>query len=165
MDRAATAAGDAVNIQSISGCTVLDSDARLDVECATCGEPIGFKSYVRYRPGALGYRYHLGAAEQTYHADCAPVRPLDSVPGTVTHVLRRGRASEMFAQRLRKERRSRDWSAARLADEVTKLGGRISRGTIAKLESNTRGSRGVTLDEALLLSTALDVPLTFMVGS
>lgn len=71
-------------------------------------------------------------------------------------------AGQIFANRLKAIRLRREWSANDLAIEVRRLGGTISRGTIAKLETGTRGSRGVTLDEAIELAVALNVPLPLM---
>lgn len=48
-------------------------------------------------------------------------------------------------------------SAQQLSDECSRLGVSLSRGTIAKLESGTRGF--VTADELLVLAAALDVPV------
>lgn len=68
--------------------------------------------------------------------------------------------SAVFARRLADERHRKRWTSQRLAEEVKKLGGTISRGTIAKLESRNRPS--VTLDEAVVLAVALDVPLPLL---
>jgi transcriptional regulator with XRE-family HTH domain len=68
--------------------------------------------------------------------------------------------SAVFAQRLAAERKRKKWTAQRLSEETKALGGHLSRGTIAKLESRDRPS--VTLDEAVLLAVALDVPLPLM---
>lgn len=51
-------------------------------------------------------------------------------------------------------------TAQQLAEKVSEVGGHISRGTIAKIESRARPS--VTLDEAVLLAVALNVPLPLL---
>jgi transcriptional regulator with XRE-family HTH domain len=70
--------------------------------------------------------------------------------------------NQVFVRRMKLERLRRGWSVQQLADKVREVGGDISRGTIAKIETDTRGSRGVTLDEAVVIAVALRVPLTLL---
>jgi transcriptional regulator with XRE-family HTH domain len=70
--------------------------------------------------------------------------------------------SAVFAANLKRERKSAGYTAAALADELGAIGADISRSAIAQIESGRRGTRGVTLDEALAISAALGVPLTAM---
>jgi transcriptional regulator with XRE-family HTH domain len=62
--------------------------------------------------------------------------------------------SKRFGTQMAIARSSKRLSARQLEDRVKEIGGSISRGTIAKIES---GGREVTLDEVLVLSAALDV--------
>lgn len=61
--------------------------------------------------------------------------------------------SKRFGTQMAIARSSKRLSARQLEERVKKIGGSISRGTIAKIES---GVREVTLDEVLVLSAALD---------
>lgn len=72
--------------------------------------------------------------------------------------------SETFATRLREARQRRRWSQAELAQRVTALGHRLDKATIAKieragLEERTAKARRVTIEDAVALAAALDVPL------
>lgn len=72
----------------------------------------------------------------------------DTTPASPTETLRR---------RIKEVRRSRGMSAQALADAVQGLGGTLDRAAISKIEVDRRG---VSLDEAVLLSAALDVDLS-----
>jgi hypothetical protein len=66
------------------------------------------------------------------------------------------RPSEVIPQQLRRWRKIRGgMSVKQLADRVEALGGDLSRVTITKIEN---GWRGISVDEALLLAAALNVP-------
>ena len=69
--------------------------------------------------------------------------------------------SQVFADNLKVLRGRRGWTAQDLAAAVARRGGKISRATIAKIESGVRVA-GVTLDEAVLLAVALEVPLPLL---
>src|SRR3954447_4286750 len=72
--------------------------------------------------------------------------------------------SEVVAQRLRQLRRSRGWSAQRLAEECARLGApHLSASGIANIETGRKGQtskrrRGVTIEELLVFSYALNAP-------
>lgn len=72
--------------------------------------------------------------------------------------------TELFARRLRELRKRRDWSARQLADRIAELdpGSKLTRGTLAKIES---GSRGVWLDEVFVIAAALGVAPRWLTGS
>jgi transcriptional regulator with XRE-family HTH domain len=63
---------------------------------------------------------------------------------------------EMFIKRLVNERSRRDWSQAELSRRVTALGHKLDKDAMSKIE---KGSRRVTLADAVALAAALDVPL------
>jgi transcriptional regulator with XRE-family HTH domain len=66
------------------------------------------------------------------------------------------RASEILAAQLPVWRERRNGlSAQQLADRIADLGGKLGRVAISEIEN---GRRGVSLDEALLLAAALNVP-------
>lgn len=65
------------------------------------------------------------------------------------------RPSEVLAEQVRAWRDRRGLSARQLAERIADLGGSMDRVAIASLEV---GRRGVSLDEALLLAVALNVP-------
>lgn len=67
--------------------------------------------------------------------------------------------SENFTRRLREARTRRGWSQAELAKRVTALGHALDKTALTKLEG---GNRKVTLDDAVALAAALDVPLLAM---
>lgn len=72
--------------------------------------------------------------------------------------------SQVLAERLARLRGRRGWSARQLAERLEELGYPLSRVTIAKIENR---QRGVSLDDAVALAAALDVPpacLIFPVG-
>lgn len=67
---------------------------------------------------------------------------------------------QVFGERLGAIRRRREgWTQAYLAERVSDFGETIDRGTIAKIET---GRRGVSLNEALVLSAALGVSPIFL---
>lgn len=72
--------------------------------------------------------------------------------------------SEVVAQRLRQLRRSRGWSAQRLADECVRLGApHLSASVIANIETGRRDTAGrrrrdVTVEELLVFAYALNAP-------
>jgi transcriptional regulator with XRE-family HTH domain len=61
----------------------------------------------------------------------------------------------VLRRRVREFRERRGWNQTQLAEEVTKLGTTMHQTTIAKIENQ---SRDVTINEALLLAAALNVP-------
>src|SRR5919106_7003649 len=63
---------------------------------------------------------------------------------------------EIFARCLQDERKRRGWSQAELSRRVSALGHELKKDAMSKIEG---GSRGVTLDDAVALAAALDVPL------
>lgn len=63
-------------------------------------------------------------------------------------------ADGLFGARLKAARRRKGWPARELHEHVARLGGSLSRGTIAKIEN---GLREVSLGEAFLLAAALGV--------
>ncbi|MGI8615292.1 MAG: helix-turn-helix domain-containing protein [Actinomycetota bacterium] len=65
------------------------------------------------------------------------------------------RPSQIVAEQVSRWRTRRRLTVEQLAERVTALGGRMGRVTLTKLEN---GGRGVSLDEALLLAAALNVP-------
>lgn len=65
------------------------------------------------------------------------------------------RPSEVLAEQVKEWRRRRNLSAQQLADRIAELGGTLDRVAVSKLEN---GQRGVSLDEALMLADALNVP-------
>lgn len=72
--------------------------------------------------------------------------------------------SEVVAQRLRQLRRSRGWSAQRLAEECDRLGApHLSASVIANIETGRKDTAGkrrrdVTVEELLIFSYALNAP-------
>jgi transcriptional regulator with XRE-family HTH domain len=62
--------------------------------------------------------------------------------------------SEVFRVRLREVRRLKLWTQQRLADELEPLGVRLDASAITRIE---RGTRGVTLDDAIAIAAALGV--------
>ncbi|MGV9881709.1 helix-turn-helix transcriptional regulator [Streptomyces sp. NPDC003006] len=62
------------------------------------------------------------------------------------------------AERIRMEREARDWSTARLAEEMTKAGHPINQSAIWRIESG-KPRRRVNLDEALGFCKVFDLPL------
>jgi transcriptional regulator with XRE-family HTH domain len=66
------------------------------------------------------------------------------------------RPSENFTRRLREARTRRGWTQAELAKRVTALGHSLDKTAVTKLEG---GNRKVTLDDAVALAAALDVPV------
>jgi transcriptional regulator with XRE-family HTH domain len=72
--------------------------------------------------------------------------------------------TELFARRLRELRKRRDWSARQLAERVAELdpGSKLTRGTLAKIES---GKRGVWLDEVFTIAAALSAAPRWLTGA
>jgi transcriptional regulator with XRE-family HTH domain len=70
-------------------------------------------------------------------------------------------ASKVFAQSMRVMREGRGWSQKQLADELTKLGYPVHQTTIGKWET---GARRLTLDDALVISSALSLQLVHMLS-
>jgi transcriptional regulator with XRE-family HTH domain len=69
--------------------------------------------------------------------------------------------TQIIADRVRRLRAQRRWSARQLADECARLGSTsLTRGTIAKIESDVRKS--VTADEVAVLARALGVTPTLL---
>jgi transcriptional regulator with XRE-family HTH domain len=82
--------------------------------------------------------------------------------------------NQVFAYRLRDARLTKQWSQQDLAEAMARVGHPINRATIAKIEAGARGvggehgrqpirrgqtsPRGVSLEEAIALAVALDVP-------
>lgn len=69
--------------------------------------------------------------------------------------------TQVIAKRVRELRREREWTAERLADEVTKAGVKWNRGTVAKLENGRRDS--VSVEELFALAWAFGVPPVVLV--
>ncbi len=69
--------------------------------------------------------------------------------------------SEAFIRTVRAARNRRGWNQQQLAERLTELGVPTAQSTVARLE---KGKRGVSLDDALALSVALDVSLMHMVA-
>jgi transcriptional regulator with XRE-family HTH domain len=70
--------------------------------------------------------------------------------------------SEVFAASMKAQRRGRGWTQHQLADRLGELGYPVHQTTIGKWE--TGGRRGITLDDALAISNALDVQLVHMLA-
>jgi transcriptional regulator with XRE-family HTH domain len=64
--------------------------------------------------------------------------------------------SETFTQAMREERERRRWSQAELARRVTDLGHPLDNSRLSRLESGQ--VKKVTLDDAIAIAAALDVP-------
>jgi transcriptional regulator with XRE-family HTH domain len=62
------------------------------------------------------------------------------------------RPSEVFAERLRETRNARAMSQTQLAEEMTQQGRPISKAALLRIE---KGTRGLTLDEAVALAATL----------
>lgn len=74
-------------------------------------------------------------------------------------------ATQVIAQQVYRLRKSREWTAQQLADEMTKAGVKWDRQVVAKLENNRR--QAVTVAELLALGQVFGVPptaLLFPVG-
>lgn len=70
------------------------------------------------------------------------------------------RPSEVLAARLPVLRDTNGWSQQDLADRLAELGYPLGRVAVAKIEG---GSRGVSLDDAVAIAAAFDVPLPLLV--
>jgi transcriptional regulator with XRE-family HTH domain len=70
----------------------------------------------------------------------------------------------MFARRMRECRKRRDWSARELAERVAKIDpdSPLSRAAIGKIEL---GTRGIGLDEVVVIAAALSVPPSLLFES
>jgi transcriptional regulator with XRE-family HTH domain len=64
--------------------------------------------------------------------------------------------SEVFGPQLARYRQRMQWTTERLSEELASLGVTMHPSAVTKIE---RGTRRVTLDEAMALSAALNVPL------
>lgn len=73
--------------------------------------------------------------------------------------LARMRPSEVFAMRLKETRRARDMTQAELAYRLTERGVPMSKGALLRIE---KGERGLSLDEALALTAALNAVPAYM---
>jgi transcriptional regulator with XRE-family HTH domain len=62
---------------------------------------------------------------------------------------------------VKKGRQLLDWNQQKLAERLTELGLPTRQSTIARIET---GKRGVSLDDAVALSIALDIPLPNMIA-
>jgi transcriptional regulator with XRE-family HTH domain len=76
--------------------------------------------------------------------------------------------AEVFARRLQETRKTKGWSQQKLVEQLTRLGYRMDRATLAQIESGARRSDvtrsdNVTLNEVVALSVALGVALIHMV--
>jgi transcriptional regulator with XRE-family HTH domain len=69
--------------------------------------------------------------------------------------------TQAFARSLKQGRLLRDLNQQRLAERLTELGFPTAQSTIARIET---GKRGVTLDDAVAISIALDIPLPNMIA-
>ena len=70
--------------------------------------------------------------------------------------------SKVFRDRMREVRRLKGWTQQRLADELELLGVKLDASAITRIE---KGTRGVTLDDALAIAAALGVsPLHMLVS-
>jgi transcriptional regulator with XRE-family HTH domain len=63
--------------------------------------------------------------------------------------------SDAIGEQVARARHRRGWTQQHLAERIAEHGGHLDRGAVAKIESRTRG---VSLDEWLLLAAALNVP-------
>ena len=72
------------------------------------------------------------------------------------------KVSDVFRQRMVHHRRRQDLTQAQLSERLVAMGVNLSRATVAEIESaGTRGNR-VTLEEAVAITAALNVPLRVM---
>lgn len=69
--------------------------------------------------------------------------------------MRASTVSEVIGEQVARARHRRGWTQQHLAERIAEHGGHLDRGTVAKIESATRG---VSLDEWLILAAALNVP-------
>jgi len=68
--------------------------------------------------------------------------------------------SEVFAERVHAVRKSRGWTQQELANRLAELGAALHQTAVAKVEN---GTRKVSLDDAFLFATALEVSPTWLV--
>lgn len=71
------------------------------------------------------------------------------------------RPSEIFVEQMRAQRERRGWSQRQLAERLDTLGLRVHQTTVGKWES---GERGLSLDEALAITAALDLAPVHMIS-
>ena len=69
------------------------------------------------------------------------------------------RPSEVFAEQMRIQRERKGWTQKQLAARLGKLGYVVHQTTVGKWET---GERRITIDEALVISVALDVSPAYM---
>lgn len=87
--------------------------------------------------------------------------PEMEAPPTVTLRQPPARPSEVFAEQMRIQRERKGWTQKQLADRLGKLGFDVHQTTIGKWET---GERRISLDEALVISVALDVSPAYMIA-
>lgn len=80
--------------------------------------------------------------------------------GDPTKSLRSGSPTDWLQKQLRDARRRRGWSQQRLSSRLDELGVALDQSSIARIE---RGKRGVSLDDAVHLAVALDMPLVALI--
>ena len=69
--------------------------------------------------------------------------------------------SQAFARSVKSARQLRNWNQKQLAERLTELGVPTHQATVARVEKK---KRGVSLDDAVAFSLALDMPLIEMIG-
>jgi transcriptional regulator with XRE-family HTH domain len=69
--------------------------------------------------------------------------------------------TQAFARSVKKGRQLLDWNQQQLAERLTELGLPTRQSTVARIET---GKRGVSLDDAVALSIALDIALPNMIA-
>jgi transcriptional regulator with XRE-family HTH domain len=69
--------------------------------------------------------------------------------------------TQAFALSVKKGRQLLDWNQQELADRLTELGLPTRQSTVARIET---GKRGVSLEDAVALSIALDISLVNMIA-
>jgi transcriptional regulator with XRE-family HTH domain len=69
--------------------------------------------------------------------------------------------SQAVARSVKRARQLQNWNQQQLAHRLTELGLPTRQSTIARIET---GKRGVSLDDAVALSVALDVPLVRLIA-
>ena len=71
------------------------------------------------------------------------------------------RPSEVFAEQMRIQRERKGWTQKQLAARLGKLGYVVHQTTVGKWET---GERRISIDEALVISVALDVSPSYMIS-